>query len=103
MNIKQVLKKLNTLQELNKFSNDESIYDILQEYEVSKAKKQMNDDVKALEKSLDSKYKDVDYLEPEHNQEQVIQDYYTPTVEEDSDTQDLIKSLEDKYQGQEYL
>ncbi|WP_282149448.1 hypothetical protein [Vibrio diabolicus] len=102
MNIQQVLKQLNTLQELNKFSNDENIYEILEEYEILKAHKQMNDDVKILEKSLESKFKGVEYLEPEHNQSQGVQDY-SPTVEEDSDTQALLKSLEDKYNGQEYL
>ncbi|MGI3038632.1 hypothetical protein [Vibrio diabolicus] len=102
MNIQQVLKQLNTLQELNKFSNDESIYDILEEYEIKKAHKQMNDNVKTLEKSLESKFKGVEYLEPEHNHSQGVQDY-SPTVEEDSDTQALLKSLEDKYNGQEYL
>ncbi|WP_273978982.1 hypothetical protein [Vibrio parahaemolyticus] len=102
MNIQQVLKQLNTLQELNKFSNDENIYDILEEYEIKKTHEQMNDDVKALEKSLESKFKGVEYLEPEHNQSQNVQDY-SPTIEEDSDTQALLKSLEDKYKGQEYL
>ncbi|MDF5080299.1 hypothetical protein P3594_08435 [Vibrio parahaemolyticus] len=102
MNIQQVLKQLNTLQELNKFSNDEKIQDILEEYKIKKAVKQMNDDVKTLEKSLESKFKGVEYLEPEHNQSQGVQ-AYSPTVEEDSDTQALLKSLEDKYNGQEYL
>ncbi|HCG7374412.1 TPA: hypothetical protein NJ393_000260 [Vibrio parahaemolyticus] len=102
MNIQQVLKQLNTLQELNKFSNDENIYEILEEYEIKKAHKQMNDDVKTLEKSLESKFNGVEYLEPEHNHSQGVKDY-SPTVEEDSDTRALLKSLEDKYNGQEYL
>ncbi|EJE4206629.1 hypothetical protein M3899_001027 [Vibrio parahaemolyticus] len=102
MKTQNALKQLRELQLLNKLADHDNIYDVLEEFEINKAKKEFSEGVKELEKSLESKFKGVEYLEPEHNQSQNVQDY-SPTIEEDSDTQALLKSLEDKYKGQEYL
>ncbi|EGU6979665.1 hypothetical protein GOZ66_25010, partial [Vibrio parahaemolyticus] len=93
MKTQNALKQLRELQLLNKLADHDNIYDVLEEFEINKAKKEFSEGVKELEKSLESKFKGVEYLEPEHNQSQNVQDY-SPTIEEDSDTQALLKSLE---------
>lgn len=101
MKTQDVIKQLKELQLLNKLSDHDNIYDVLEEFEINKARKEMDSQVKDLEKSLEAKYSGIDYLEPEITSD--INSEYIPSNDHDSSTEELLKSLEDKYNGQEYL
>ncbi|MCY9877745.1 hypothetical protein OTK59_14405 [Vibrio natriegens] len=100
MKTQDVIKQLKELQLLNKLAEHDSIYDVLEEFEINKAKKEFSDGVKVLEKSLEDKYSNVEFLEPEITSD--INEYIPSNTHDDS-TEALLKSLENKYNGQEYL
>lgn len=98
MKTQELIKQLKELQLLNKLADHDNIYDVLEEFEINKARKEMDSQVKDLEKSLENKYSGIDYLEPE-----ITNNEYTPSNANDDSTEALLKSLENKYNGQEYL
>ncbi|MDF4278972.1 hypothetical protein P3573_13290 [Vibrio parahaemolyticus] len=101
MTTQNALKQLRELQLLNKLADHDNIYDVLEEFEINKAKKEFSEGVKELEKSLEYKYSNVDYLKPEITSD--LNNEYTPSNANNDSTEALLKSLEDKYNGQEYL
>ncbi len=101
MNTEKVIEQLKELQLLNKLADHDNIYDVLEEFEINKARKEMDSQVKALEKSLEDKYSNVEFLEPEITSD--INNEYIPSNTHDDSTEALLKSLENKYNGQEYL
>ncbi|EMK3276439.1 hypothetical protein V8038_000933 [Vibrio parahaemolyticus] len=101
MKTQDIIKQLKELKLLNKLADHDNIYDVLEEFEINKARKEMNSQVKALEKSLEEKYSNVEFLEPEVTTD--TNNEYIPSNTNDDSTEALLKSLEDKYNGQEYL
>ncbi|MCY9879615.1 hypothetical protein OTK59_24045 [Vibrio natriegens] len=101
MTTQNVIKQLKELQLLNKLADHDNIYDVLEEIEINKSRKEMDSQVKELEKCLEAKYSGIDYLEPEIKSD--INNEYIPSNSNDDSTKELLKSLEDKYNGQEYL
>lgn len=100
MKTQEIILKLKELQLLNKLADHDNIYDVLEEFEINKAKKEFSDGVKELEKSIENKYASVEFLEPEITSD--INEYIPSNTNDDS-TEALLKSLENKYSGQDYL